>query len=262
MKALGVIPARWASSRFPGKPLALIHGKPMIQWVISGARTSTELSDILVATDDERIVKAASDVGCRAVMTDSNLPSGTDRIFEASRKSGSDIILNIQGDEPLIDKTWIDPLVIALKDNIQDSLAGHQTLGQRLSMVTLAHPIIDEDLSNSNAVKVLVNQKGQAIYFSRFPIPYSRHTAKELGAGVPCFKHIGMYAFRADFLQHFCEAPVSALERAEGLEQLRALDMGAVIKVILVEKPTLGVDTPEDLLKVEKWLEGRDEKET
>ncbi len=249
MKILGVIPARWASSRFPGKPLALIHGKPMIQWVIAGARTSTQLSEVLVATDDERIAKAAAEVGCRAVLTDSALASGTDRIFAASRNCGAEIVLNIQGDEPLIDRTWIDPLAKAFKEG-----------SEHISMVTLAHPILDEDLSNLNAVKVLVNQKGEAIYFSRFPVPYSRHSAKDLGAGVPCFKHIGMYGFRAGFLQEFCGAAVSTLEIAEGLEQLRALDMGAIIKVILVEKPTLGVDTPDDLIKVEKWLEGRNEK--
>ncbi len=244
MRVLGVIPARWGSSRFPGKPMALIQNRPMIQWVIEGARTSQILHEVVVATDDERIARAAQAIQCRVVMTSSDLPSGTDRIYRASQNIGSDIILNIQGDEPLINKDWIDPLALALIANAN------------LAMATLAHPISELDLHNLNAVKVLVDQNSNAIYFSRLPIPFSRLTAKDIQSPVPCFKHIGMYAYRADFLRKFCEAKVSACEQAEALEQLRALDLGEKIKVIFVEKPTLGVDTPEDLIKVEKWLEG------
>lgn len=243
MKTIGVIPARWGSTRFPGKSLAAIHGKPMIQWVIEGARTSRLLAEVIVATDDERIAAVCKALGCQAVMTDSELPSGTDRIEQATRNKAADLVVNIQGDEPLINHLWIDPLVNAFSAD------------KSLQMATLAHPISEQDLHNVNAVKVVTNQLSNALYFSRFPIPHSRHSAKELGGHFGCGKHIGMYAYKKDFLRRFCATPESILEKAEGLEQLRALDLGATIKVIFVENPTLGVDTPEDLKKVEKWLE-------
>lgn len=245
MKIIGVIPARFASSRFPGKPLALIEGRPMIQWVIEGVRTSRLLSDVIVATDHPEIQKACQQVGCHSVMTTSDLPSGTDRIYEAVQNISADVVINIQGDEPLINQTWIDPLAKVF------------TQGSSVEMATLAHPLEDEDLQNPNAVKVIVNQKSEAIYFSRFPIPYSRHSAKEMGEPLLCSKHIGMYGYRRDFLKKFCQAPASGIEKAEALEQLRALDLGAKIQVIFVEKPTLGVDTPEDLKKVTEWLKKR-----
>jgi 3-deoxy-manno-octulosonate cytidylyltransferase (CMP-KDO synthetase) len=242
---IGVIPARYASTRFPGKPLALLNGKPMIEWVVKNAAKSKTLSQVVVATDDDRIVKAVEAAGFRAVMTDSDLPSGSDRIEaalltlekEASLGAGA-IIVNIQGDEPLIQARMIDDLVAPL---VADS---------GIEMSTLAHEISDEDLHNMNAVKVVCNDLGDALYFSRFPIPYSREKSP---AGA-CLKHVGLYAYQRHFLKKFCATPPHALERAESLEQLRALAMGARIRVVKTEDRSWGVDTPGDLAKIEELL--------
>lgn len=242
MKMIGVIPARYASTRFPGKPLEKIDGRPMIQWVIEGARQSRLVNEIIVATDDQRIAEAATVLGCQAVMTDSNLPSGSDRIFAAVKEMNIDVVVNIQGDEPLITGELIDSLAQAFINQ------------PRLEMATLGHPLSDEELTSMNAVKVLLNQQNEAIYFSRLPIPYSRHSSKEVDASAVCLKHVGMYAYRKDFLATFCQTPPCAIEKAESLEQLRALFLGAKIKVIPVSEASLGVDTPEDLKKVEEFL--------
>lgn len=241
MKVIGVIPARYQSTRFPGKPLVKIQGRPMIQWVIEGARKSKLLSEVIVATDHLEIQKACEAVGCKAIMTDSELASGTDRIFQAIQGIDCDAIVNIQGDEPLIDNKQIDQLIeMYLKDT-------------SVQMATLAHPLNSEDLENPNIVKVILDQNNDAIYFSRFAIPYSRN--KKNQGSLDCYKHLGMYLYRKDFLELFCKAKPAAIELAESLEQLRALYLGVKIKVGLVEHGSIGVDTPEDLKKIEKILE-------
>jgi 3-deoxy-manno-octulosonate cytidylyltransferase (CMP-KDO synthetase) len=244
LNVLGVIPARYGSTRFPGKPLVSLQGKPLIQWVIESAQKSRSLSKVVVATDDSRIEKAAREAGAEAVMTDPELPSGTDRVFVASQKFAADVVVNVQGDEPLIDPNHIDLLVSAFEGN------------QRPEMATLGHPLSEEEVQSMNSVKVVMDQNGHALYFSRFAIPYSRVSAKDLkfeGA----LKHIGMYAYTSEFLAKFCKEPPALLEKAESLEQLRALHMGAKIKVIKVEKAFPGVDTPEDLEKISLILKGR-----
>jgi len=245
MKFIGVIPARFASTRFPGKPLALLHDKPMIQWVIEGARKSKLLSELIVATDHPGIRKAAEAVGARVAMTASELPSGTDRIFAATKDLEFDVVVNIQGDEPLVTGALID------------SLAGVFQAAVNVDMATLAHPISLAELESVNAVKVVLNQKDEALYFSRYAIPYSRVAGAKAGALSGCLKHIGMYAYTKDFLKKFCEARPAEIEVAESLEQLRALYLGARIKVLRVQEASLGVDTPEDLAQLEKIMRGK-----
>ena len=243
MKIIAVIPARYASTRFPGKPLEKLKGKPILQWVIEGAKKSSLISEILVATDDERISALCKTLDVNAIMTPSECPTGTDRIFAATRGLKFDVVLNIQGDEPLIDQSFIDPLAQAfLKD-------------KQLDMATLAHPLAPEDIDNKNAVKVITNIHNEAIYFSRFAIPFSRQQFDVSSVEKPALKHIGLYGFSEPFLQKFCSTNPTLLEKHESLEQLRALYLGARIKVIEVEKPTYGVDTPEDLQKLEGLLQ-------
>jgi 3-deoxy-manno-octulosonate cytidylyltransferase (CMP-KDO synthetase) len=240
-RVVGVIPARMASSRFPGKPLASIAGREMIAWVVRGALTSKILEEVWVATDDERIAKVAEREGARVAMTEPELPSGTDRIWAAIEKVECEVVINIQGDEPLVTSAWIDALAEPLIEE------------DTVSMVTLAHPLSLEELQSTNSVKVVVDQNFNALYFSRFPIPYSRDNAKQSeirGA----LKHIGMYGYRKRFLKTFCAAPQAEIEKAESLEQLRALYLGAKIRVIPVRDRSFGVDTPEDLKKVEEIL--------
>lgn len=244
MKFIGVIPARYASTRFPAKPLALLHGKPMIQWVVEGARRSKLLTEVIVATDHDEIRTAAEAAGAKVVMTASDLPSGTDRIHAATKKMDFDVVVNIQGDEPLVTGELIDNLVgLFQKDS-------------SLDMATLAHPISLEELESVNAVKVVVNYKDEALYFSRYAIPYSRIPGVKAPALTGCLKHIGMYAYTKNLLKQFCEASPAEIEVAESLEQLRALYLGAKIKVLRVKEASLGVDTPEDLAKLEKILRG------
>lgn len=240
MRAMGIIPARWGSTRFPGKPLALIDGKPLLQWVIEGASTSRKLKEICVATDDERIAALAKSVGVRAIMTDSELPTGTDRIWQASRELQADVVLNIQGDEPLIEGAVLDRLVEPFESD------------PGLEMATLGRPLDAESLASPNTAKIALNCRGEAIYFSRFPIPYSRVLAS--GRPDAALKHIGIYGYRRSFLERFCAEPPTALEKYEGLEQLRALYLGARIKVIAVDHDSWGVDTPDDVQKIEKIM--------
>ncbi len=239
IKIIAVIPARFAATRFPGKALKLLKGKPIIQWVVEGARKSTLLQKIYVATDDERIAAVCREINVEVLMTRADCPTGTDRIFEATKNLDFDVVLNIQGDEPLINQSYIDPLAQAFLDHPQ------------LEMATLAHPLSAEDLDNKNAVKVIINSFAEAIYFSRFAIPYSRGMEPNCSASL---KHIGIYGYSKVFLQRFCTAEQALIEKYESLEQLRALYLGAKIKVIQVEKPTYGVDTPEDLQKLEALL--------
>jgi 3-deoxy-manno-octulosonate cytidylyltransferase (CMP-KDO synthetase) len=237
MNAIGVIPARWGSTRFPGKPLALIDGKPLLQHVIEGAKQSKKLREIFVATDDERIANIALDCKVRPVMTDAELPTGTDRVWQAARWLEAEVILNIQGDEPLITGELLDRLVTPFESD-----AG-------LEMATLGRALDEESLQSQNTAKIVLNHKGEAIYFSRFPIPYSR--VKSDGAVSGAMKHIGIYAYRREFLERYCAQLPTVLEQLEGLEQLRALFMGARIKVVPVEHDSWGVDTPEDVKKIE-----------
>lgn len=240
-KVLGVIPARFASTRFPGKPMALIQGKPMIQWVVEATLKAKSLSTVLVATDDEKIARAAKDAGAEAVMTDSDLPSGTDRICAAIKGRDADIVVNIQGDEPLIRAEMLEELIAPMLE------------AQAPEMSTLACELSEDELQNPNVVKALRDVNGNAIYFSRFPVPYSRGQAK---GNFACLKHIGLYAYKRDFLEKFRVTPPSALELGESLEQLRALELGAKIRVVPTRHRSLGVDPPEDLAKIEKMLRG------
>lgn len=242
MKIVGVIPARYGSTRFPGKPLANLKGRPLIQWTIEGAKKSKILSDLFVATDDERIKTAAEKMGVKVIMTPSELPTGSDRIHAAIQDVSCDVVVNIQGDEPLVTGELIDRLAQVFIDDTS------------MDMATLAHPISQEEMQSQNAVKVVLNCKDEALYFSRYGIPYSRHNAQELGQFDGCLKHIGMYAYSKAFLKRFCEAPPALIEKAESLEQLRALYLGAKIKVVKVKEASLGVDTPEDLARLEKLL--------
>ena len=244
MKAVGVIPARWGSTRFPGKPLVQVAGKPLLQWVIEGSRTSRHLSDVCVATDDERIRELGEKCGARVVMTDSDLPTGTDRVWAATKGLDADVVVNIQGDEPLIDGKLLDRLV---EPFIADGALEMATLGRKLDA---------ESLESPNVAKIVLNHRDEALYFSRFAIPYSR---VEAGAEIKgALKHIGLYAFRRSFLERFCSQAPTELEKHEGLEQLRALYLGARIKVVRVEHDSWGVDTPDDVQKIETIMRNRE----
>jgi 3-deoxy-manno-octulosonate cytidylyltransferase (CMP-KDO synthetase) len=243
MNVVGIIPARWASTRFPGKPLALIAGKPLIQRVIERCRMAKSLADVVVATDDERIRQAAQKF-CRVEMTAPEHPSGSDRIAEAAARCACDAVINIQGDEPLIDPAVIDAVAGAL---------------DRAEMSTAATPIRNlQEYDNPNVVKVVVNAAGLALYFSRRTIPYLREAASrsagEQLAAFPFLKHLGIYGFKRRTLLRLVKFPVSPLEAAEKLEQLRALENGIPIAVVKVAYDSVGVDMPEDVGRVEQLL--------
>lgn len=243
MKALGVIPARYASTRFPGKPLKKILGKPLLQWVIEGAKEAKSLDDVWVATDHDQIANLVESLGVKCVMTDANLATGSDRVFQAVRGTDVDIVVNIQGDEPLITGALLDQLVAPLMKD------------PKLQMATLGRQLKRGDLENPSTAKIVLNQRSEALYFSRLPIPYSRIDAPTQKA--ICLKHIGLYAFRKSFLAEFCAQAPTALELAEGLEQLRALYLGATVNVVEVEHESWGVDLPEDVAKVEELLKAK-----
>ncbi len=246
MKAIGVIPARFASTRFPGKPLKPLLRKPLLQWVIEAARTSRTLQEIWVATDHPEIEALAKNCGVKVVMTDPQLSTGSDRVYQAAKNTDADVIVNIQGDEPLITGTLLDQLVEPMLSD------------KTLQMATLGRPLQSGDLESRNTAKIVLNHRKEALYFSRFPIPYARLDASDLLAPTAvCLKHIGLYAFRKSFLAEFCaQAPVP-LELAEGLEQLRALYLGARIRVVEVDHESWGVDTPDDVARVEAKLAQR-----
>lgn len=248
-----VIPARYGSTRLPGKPLLNIAGKPMIAHVCDRAKEA-DADEVIVATDDERIFQAVSDLGFKAVMTRADHQSGTERIAEVARIcgwSGDQIIVNLQGDEPLIPPNYIRETAKAL--------AGQEKAG----MATLAARINDvEEIFNPNAVKVVLDNSGYALYFSRAPIPWDRDafsgSERTPSGKIPYLRHIGMYAYTVDFLNRYCSWESSALESVESLEQLRILWHGEAIKVHLVEKtPPAGVDTQEDLIRVEQVLNSK-----
>lgn len=238
-RVVGVIPSRYGSSRFPGKPLVSIAGRPLLEWVVEGTRASKSIQQILVATDDERIADLCKKINVDFVMTPSELPTGTDRVKAALKNIDADIVINIQGDEPLITGDLLDQLAQPLIDDLS------------IDMATLGRKITQEDLLSKTTAKIVLNQNHEALYFSRFAIPYSRQPSTDLNA---CLKHIGIYGYRRSFLEKFCSHKPVAIELAESLEQLRALYLGARIKVIEVESDSWGVDTPGDIQKVESKL--------
>lgn len=240
MKVVGVIPARYASTRLPGKPLVKIAEKPLLQWVLEGIRGSEKVSEFLVATDHLEIAQLAEKCGVEAVMTDSDLPTGSDRVWAAIENRDCEVVLNIQGDEPLISSNLIDALAHPFFEE------------ENIAMTTLGRRLAEEDLLSQNTAKIVLNQRSEALYFSRYPIPYSRNKDVESLDG--CLKHIGLYGYRKEFLKKFCEQAPVAIELAESLEQLRALYLGAAIKVVDVEHDSWGVDTPSDVAKIEKIL--------
>ena len=243
MKAIGVIPARWGATRFEGKVLANLLGKPVIQHVWENARKAKTLDDLIVACDDERIIKAVESFGGKAIYTSPNQPSGTDRLAEVVNPLDVDIAVNIQGDEPLVKPIMIDNLVIALKDE------------KTAQMATMIKKIEDEsELTNSNVVKVVIDKNGYALYFSRYSIPYNRTGESDEKKRPTYYKHIGLYAFTKDFLFTFRNLPKSSLEKAEKLEQLRVLEYGYKIKTVETKFDTVGIDRPEDLKRAEDAL--------
>ena len=258
MSSIIVIPARYASTRFPGKPLALLKGIPVIQHVYQNSMNSRLADDVVVATDSETIFETVLSFGGKAFITGGDHASGTDRIAEVVRSMKYDIIANVQGDEPLIQPEMIDD-VIALLDDPGASIG------------TLAIRIKDRrEIFDPNVVKVVFNQNGYALYFSRSPIPYHRDQWRDHGLGrhiwpagaedasalsvYDCFKHVGIYSYRSDVLKHLSGLPPSRLEHIEKLEQLRALENGFMIKVKETGYETIGVDTPEDIERIEKCL--------
>lgn len=244
MRIIGIIPARYASTRFPGKPLIDLGGKSMIQRVYEQASKCKALKEVWVATDDQHIFDAVFDFGGRVVMTNANHRNGTERCFEASQRipKKADYIINIQGDEPFIDPTQIDALAKLLD--------GKTELG------TLIKAIEDPTLlDNPNVMKVVFNQAMEALYFSRNCIPYIRGTQKdEWIKAHQYYKHIGIYAYRQDILERIVSLPESTLEKAESLEQLRWLEHGFTIKLAKTDIETFGIDVPEDLEKAKQYL--------
>jgi 3-deoxy-manno-octulosonate cytidylyltransferase (CMP-KDO synthetase) len=242
IRTLGVIPARYGAQRFPGKPLARIAGKPLVQRVYEQARQAARLDEVIVATDDTRILEVVEGFGGTAVLTSPACPSGTDRAAEASRPIVCELVVNIQGDEPLLKPAMIDQLVDGMHQ-VPDCVMG-----------TLARPIESAEVwANPNVVKVVFDPTGRALYFSRAPVPYVREAGGGFVAGM-AYKHIGLYAYRKDFLQRFVTWPASPLERAEKLEQLRALENGWAIRVWITPYDSIGVDQPQDVALVEEIL--------
>ena len=242
-RVLGIIPARYGSTRFPGKPLARIAGKPLLQHVVERCRQARALSELIVATDDPRIADVASRF-VRVEMTRPDHPSGTDRVAEVAARCDCDAVVNIQGDEPLMEPSVVDAVAGALRHS---------------EMATAATPLRRaEDFDNPNVVKVVVSRSGRALYFSRRTIPYLREAAggsvSDPLAAFPFLKHLGIYGYRRETLLRLVQLPPSSLEQAERLEQLRALENDIPIAVVPVEHDSVGVDTPEDAARIERRL--------
>jgi 3-deoxy-manno-octulosonate cytidylyltransferase (CMP-KDO synthetase) len=240
LTALGVIPARLASTRLPRKVLREIAGKPLIVHVWEAAKRSPELADVLVATDSHEVVAACSGFGVPAVMTSGDHPSGTDRVWEVAQSRGADVYVNVQGDEPLVTPGHIERLVRPFRERPDTQVS---TLKIRLQ---------PDEVENPGVNKVVCAADGRALYFSKYPVPYDRD-----GRGVARFKHIGLYAYRAAALDLFHRLPPSPLELTEKLEQLRFLEHGIPIIVVETDEPTIGVDTEADLRAVEARLASR-----
>jgi 3-deoxy-manno-octulosonate cytidylyltransferase (CMP-KDO synthetase) len=260
MKAVAVIPARYASTRLPGKPLADICGRPMVQWVWERASRARGVSRVIVATDDERVVAAVHGFGGEVLMTSRRHRSGTDRVEEVARMLSCDVVLNVQGDEPLLDPRTIERLLSCFAQDPHTDMATPvcpiRTAGEYLS---------------PHIVKAIVGLDGRALYFTRSPAPFFRdglqagHSGVSVRIGVPpsmrsqlgrlpVRRHLGMYGYRKDFLHRLVEFPPSPLERAEQLEQLRVLENGFTIKTVRVERPSAAVDTPADLAVVRRQV--------
>lgn len=234
MKIACVIPARYGSTRLPGKPLADIAGKPMIQRVYEQVSKAQIISQVIVATDDQRVFDTVTSFGGEVMMTRADHPTGTDRLAEvAAAYTDIDVIINVQGDEPLI-----DPAVI-------DELAELFITRENLTMATVGSPLLEDEYDEPSAVKVVVNQKGDALYFSRSLIPYPRNPFV-----TPALKHVGIYGYGREFLLTYAKLTPTPLEQTESLEQLRALENGYTIAVIKTDKRFVGVDTPDDLARV------------
>lgn len=239
MKAIAVIPARLASTRLPRKMLREISGKPLVGWVYAAVRSSSLLSDVVIATDSEEILEACSKHGWKAQMTSAGHRSGTERVHEVANLIAADVYLNVQGDEPLVRPQQIATLLEVMKD-------------PAVQVGTVKTPCPPEEIHNPNAVKVVTSPSGNALYFSRAAIPFDRD-----GAGQRYFKHLGLYAYRKPALDFFVSQPESALEKSERLEQLRFLENGVPIYVGETPYDSIGVDTEEDLQRVAKILETR-----
>lgn len=243
MRIVVIIPSRYGSIRFPGKPLAKIAGKPMIKWVYDKATLAKNVTDVYVATDDRRIYDLVKDFGGNAVMTSKENRSGTDRVAEAAEKIGiemNDIVVNVQGDQPLFNFHSIDQLI---KPFFTDS---------DFAMSTLAFKIVNEnEITNPKDVKVTFDQRGFALYFSRSPIPYGRDSQLHFNT----YKHLGFYAYTRHFLETFRRLPEGKLEAIEKLEQLRAIEYGYQIKVVITEYDSPEVDLPEDIPRIEELIE-------
>ncbi len=247
MKFIGIIPARYASTRFPAKPLALLGGKPVIQRVYE--QVTGVLDEAVVATDDERIEAAVKAFGGKVVMTSPDHKSGTDRCYEAYCKVGQgyEVVVNIQGDEPFIQRSQLEAVKACFGD-------------EATQIATLVKPFVPEDgydaLENVNSPKVVVNKEMQALYFSRSIIPFQRNNDRsEWLSNHVYYKHIGLYAYRASVLKEITSLPQSPLELAESLEQLRWLENGYMIKVGISQVETIGIDTPQDLARAEEFLQ-------
>jgi 3-deoxy-manno-octulosonate cytidylyltransferase (CMP-KDO synthetase) len=247
-EASGIIPARYASSRFPGKPLAEILGKPMIQWVYERASQAKLLDQVIVATDEQRIFDAVEAFGGSARMTSPNAANGTERVAEVARQLNSTLIVNIQGDEPAIDPAMIDQAVAMMQNNPEVPVG---TLVKRITSVA--------ELTNPNIPKVVLDNDFFALYFSRSIIPFTRDIPlqEQWINAHDYFQHIGLYIYRRDFLIKFVALPPSKLEKIEQLEQLRILENGYKIKAAITETSSIGVDVPEDIKRVEAYLSGR-----
>ena len=243
MKIIGIIPARYASTRFPGKPLHPLAGKPLIQYVVERCHGASTLSEVIVATDDERIAEVAREF-CRVEMTSADHPSGTDRIAEVASRLDCDAVVNVQGDEPLIAPEVINAVAEALS---QSEMTTAASLVNNIS-----------DYSDPNVVKVVVSVEGHALYFSRRTVPYVRDFAEESPEkqleAFPFLKHLGIYGYQCQTLQRLVGYAPSPLEQAEKLEQLRALENGIEIRVCQVEYEAIGVDVPKDVQRVEALL--------
>jgi 3-deoxy-manno-octulosonate cytidylyltransferase (CMP-KDO synthetase) len=237
---VGAIPARYGSTRLPGKPLLPIAGRPMIEHVYTRVARARGLDRVVVLTDDERIARAVEAFGGECEMTPADCASGTDRIAWAARRWDAAAVINVQGDEPLIDPEEISALAEHLAAHPEDPV------------VTLATPATAEEMANPNAVKVVLARDGAALYFSRAGIPYPRHEG-----GFAPLKHLGIYGYRREALLRLAELAPTPLERSESLEQLRALENGIRIRVLAVERASVGVDTAEDLARVERILTER-----
>lgn len=239
-KVLIVIPARYGSTRYPGKPLAVLQGKPIIQWVYEACKKA-DCGEVIIATEDERITSAAASFGAKAVMTSADCQSGTDRIYQATKNLGADYVINVQGDEPFVQPETIKAVVDLVKNDAQTDIS------------TACMPITDIDaVNNPNHVKAVLAKDMRALYFSRSPIPYKREKTPE-SEQAPYYLHCGIYGYKIKALEEFVKLPVSPLENLEKLEQLRALEAGMTIKSALINKAGPAIDTPADLERAKEF---------